>query len=446
MSKLAINHRFNPFRAIMLAASVLGVGILAAACQEQGPPPSATQTGSPAATSPAAGGTGLKIGSLLPATGDLASVGQPMLAAVPLLVETVNQCGGVNGQPVTLVPNTDDQTDPTAGADGMTKLAEVDKVAGVVGSFASSVSSAAAPIAVRNKVMLISPGSTSPVFTERAQKGDFQGYWARTAPPDTYQAQALAKLAHDKGFKTVATIVINNDYGVGFEREFVQAFKKLGGTVTNEAKPTRYDPKATTFATEVQAAFGGKPEAVAAIAYAETGALLLKTAYEQGLSKGVQILLTDGSKSDQFPQQVGKTSDGQYILTGALGTVPGADGQALAQLSKLWEQKFKQQPPIYAPQSWDAAALLVLAAQAAGANTGEAIQSKLREVANGPGTEVSDVCEGLKLLKEGKKINYQGASGNVDVDEKGDVVGVYDVWRVESDGKLKTVDKVAPSR
>lgn len=446
MSKLAINNRFKPFRAVMLAASALGVGILAAACQEQGTNPSATQTGSPAATSAAAGGTGLKIGSLLPATGDLASVGQPMLAAVPLVVETVNQCGGVNGQPVTLVPNTDDQTDPTAGADGMTKLAEVDKVAGVVGSFASSVSSAAAPIAVRNKVVLISPGSTSPVFTERAKKGDFQGYWARTAPPDTYQAQALAKLAHDKGFKKVATIVINNDYGVGFEKEFVQAFKKLGGTVTNEAKPTRYDPKATTFETEVQAAFGGKPEAVAAIAYAETGALLLKTAYEQGLSKGVQVLLTDGSKSDQFPQQVGKTSDGQYILTGALGTVPGADGKALAQLSKLWQQKFNRQPPEYAPQSWDAAALLVLAAQAAKANTGEAIQSKLREVANGPGIEVSDVCEGLKLLKEGKKINYQGASGNVDVDENGDVVGVYDVWRVETDGKLKTVDKVTPSK
>lgn len=444
MSKLAINNRFKPFRALMLAASALGIGILAAACQEQGTNPSATQTGSPTATSPAASGTGLKIGSLLPATGDLASVGQPMLAAVPLVVEAVNQCGGVNGQPVTLVPNTDDQTDPTAGADGMTKLAEVDKVAGVVGSFASSVSSAAAPIAVRNKVMLISPGSTSPVFTERAKKGDFQGYWARTAPPDTYQAQALAKLAHDKGFKKVATIVINNDYGVGFEREFVQAFKKSGGTVTNEAKPTRYDPKATTFETEVQAAFGGKPEAVAAIAYAETGALLLKTAYEQGLSKGVQILLTDGSKSDQFPQQVGKTADGQFILTGALGTVPGADGKALAQLSKLWQQKFNRQPPEYAPQAWDAAALLVLAAQAAGANTGEAIKSKLREVANGPGTQVSDVCEGLKLLKEGKKINYQGASGNVDVDENGDVVGVYDVWRVESDGKLKTVDQVTP--
>ena len=426
----------SPIKAGALAAIALSIGLFAAACQDQGTPSGTS------GASPSGNPSGLKIGSLLPATGDLASVGQPMLAAVPLLVETVNQCGGVNGAPVVLVPNTDDQTDPIPGAEGMTKLAEVDRVAGVIGSFASSVSSAAAPIATRNKVMLISPGSTSPVFTERAKKGEFNGFWARTAPPDTYQAQALAKLAYDQGKRRVATIVINNDYGVGFEREFVQAFKKLGGTIVNEAKPTRYDPKATTFATEVQAAFGEKPEAVVAVAYAETGALLLKTAYEQGLSQGVLILLTDGSKSDQFPTQVGKTADGKFILAGALGTVPGSDGKALDGFVKLWQGKFGRPPAEYAPHAWDAAALLVLAAQAAKANTGEAIQSKLRDVANAPGEEVSDVCQALKLLQAGKEINYQGASGNVDIDEAGDVVGVYDVWRVEPDGTLKTVDKV----
>lgn len=445
MKPLTSVNPLRPVKAVSLALATLAIGFLAAACQEASAPPASTPASGSASPSAAAGdGKGLKIGTLLPATGDLASVGQPMLAAVPLLVETVNACGGVNGAPVTLLPNTDDQTDPTAGADGMTKLAEVDKVAGVVGSFASSVSAAAIPIAIRNKVMLVSPGSTSPVFTERGKKGEFQGYWARTAPPDTYQARALAKLAYEKGIRRAATIVINNDYGRGFEKEFVQAFKKLGGTITNEAKPARYDPKATTFETEVQAAFGGKPQGVAAVAYAETGALLLKTAYQQGLSKGVQILLTDGSKSDQFASQVGKTSDGQFILQGAVGTIPGADGKALDSLTKLWQAKYNQPPAAYAPQSWDAAALLVLAAQAAKANTGDAIKSKIREVAEGPGKDVSDVCEGLKLLSQGEKINYQGASGNVDIDDNGDVSGVYDVWAVEPDGKLKTVSKVSP--
>lgn len=424
MSKSAPEKGFQRRRAAAIALTTLATGVLAAACQNT-----------------TATNQGLKIGSLLPSTGDLASVGQPMIASVPLLVNTVNQCGGVNGQPVTLVAE-DDQTKPASGAAAMTKLAEADRVAGVVGSFASSVSSAALPIAVRNKVMLISPGSTSPVFSERAQKGEFQGYWARTAPPDTYQAQALAKLAYQKGFKRVSTVVINNDYGKGFEREFVKAFKQLGGTIVNEAKPTRYDPNATTFDTEAATAFGGKPDAVAAVLYAETGSLLLKSAYQQGLTKGVTVLLTDGVYSPEFPQQVGKTSDGKVILAGAMGTVPGANGPSLAQFSKLWEEKEKRPVSAYVPHAWDAAALLALAAEAAKSNTGEGIQSKIREVANAPGEEVTDVCKALELIRQGKDINYQGASGNVDIDANGDVIGSYDVWMVKDDGKLEVVDKV----
>jgi neutral amino acid transport system substrate-binding protein len=393
-----------------------------------------------------AGAGGLKIGSLLPSTGDLAPVGQPMIDAIPLVVKTVNDCGGVNGKPVELASE-DDQTDPTAGNAAMNKLV-LDKAVGVVGSFASSVSQAAVEIAKRNKVMLVSPGSTSPVFTGRAQKGDFKNgelsYWSRTAPPDTYQAQALAKLAQERGLKRVSTVVINNDYGVAFEKEFVEAFKKLGGTVINEKNPTRYDPKAASFDTEARAAFGGKPDGVAAVLYAETGSLLLKSAYQQGLTQGVQVLLTDGVKSDDFAGQVGKTKEGKFIIEGAVGTVPGADGKALTALTKLWEAEKKTPPPAYVPQAWDAAALIALAAESAKANTGEGIASKIRDVANAPGTEVTDVCEGLKLVKAGTDINYQGASGNVDIDEAGDVVGVYDVWQVQGDGKLKITGKVQP--
>ncbi len=417
--------------ALTLSIVTLASGFLLGACEDSG------------VTNPTA--SGLKIGSLLPTTGDLASIGQQMAPSVPLLVETVNACGGVNGQPVTLVA-VDDQTDPKAGAAGMTKLASVDKVAGVVGSFASSVSTAAVSIATQNQVMLISPGSTSPVFTEKAQKGDFKGFWARTVPPDSYQGPALAQLANKRGFKRVSTVVINNDYGVGFEKAFVQAFEKLGGTIVNKKNPVRYDPKATTFESEATAAFAGKPDAVLGVFYVETGSLLLKSAYQQGLSKGVQVMLTDGMKSDEFPGQVGKGSDGKYIASGTIGTVPGSDGKALEAFRKLWQEKRGGSPGEFAPQSWDAAALLVLAAQAAKENTGAGIAKHIREVSAGPGTEVTDVCEGLKLLKEGQDINYQGASGNVDIDANGDVVGVYDVWTVGDDGKIKVIDKVTPTK
>ncbi|MCS7292582.1 MAG: ABC transporter substrate-binding protein [Gloeomargarita sp. SKYBB_i_bin120] len=384
---------------------------------------------------------GLKLGVLLPATGDLAPLGQEMIPAVNLLVEQVNACGGVNGQPVQVFQE-DDQTQPTAGAAAMTKLAEVNQVGGVVGSFASSVSQAALDVAVRNQVPLVSPGSTSPEFTERAKKGEYKGFWYRTAPPDTYQGAALAALALKRGLRRVSTVVINNSYGLGFEREFTRAFTQKGGQIVN--RPTRYDPNATTLESEARSAFANKPQAVMAAVYAETGALLLKSAYEQGLLPGVQLLLTDAVQSEQFVASVGKNPQGQFIIAGAIGTVPGADGPALAALEKLWREKRGTALPPFTAQTWDAAAVIILAAQAAQSNRGVDIAPKIREIGNPPGQPVTDVCQGLALLKQGQDINYQGASGNVDFDAFGDVVGSYDVWQVTPDGKIRVIDRVKP--
>jgi neutral amino acid transport system substrate-binding protein len=404
------------------------------ACQ---PEVTTTTTTAPTATSDQ-----LRLGIVLPATGDVASLGAPMVKGIDFLISTVNDCGGVLGKPIQVFKE-DDRSEPTAGAEAVTKLVQVDKVGAIVGSFASSVSTAGIAVAAPNKVVMISPGSTSPVFTERAKNGDFNGYWYRTAPPDTYQAAALANLAYKKGFRKVSTVVINNDYGVGFEKVFVAKFKELGGQILNEAKPTRYDPKSTTFEAEARSAFGGKPDAVAAVLYPETGAPLLKSAYEQGLTAGVTIMLTDGVQTEDFPQLVGKSANGKLILEGALGTVPGADGKSLATFTQAFTAKMGESVKAFVPHSYDAAALVSLAAEAAKSGTGEAIKSKIREVANPPGTEVTDVCEALKLVKAGTEINYQGASGNVDLDEFGDVKGSYDVWTIEPTGKIKVIDKVS---
>lgn len=426
------------------ALSILALNLFTSGCAQLGTNVEQTNP-TPSNNNTPQGNEGLKIGSLTPSTGDLASIGQNMPIAANLAVETINACGGVNGKPVTMISE-DSQTDPVAGNSGMTKLAEVDRVAGVVGAFASSVSSAAVDVAVRNNVMLISPGSTSPVFTERAKKGEFNGYWARTAPPDNYQAQALATLAHQKGFKNVSTVVINNDYGVAFEQEFIQAFNKLGGKIINKENPVRYDPKATTLDSEAAAVFGSKPDAVLGVLYSETGSLLLQAAFKQGLSKDVTVLLTDGVYSEDFAKQVGTTADGKSIIAGALGTVPGAEGKALEAFSTLWKEKNGGKDyTAFVPHSWDAAVLLMLAAEASGNNTGEGIKSKIREVAGGSGTEVSDPCEAMELIRKGEEINYQGASGNVDIDENGDVIGAYDIWTVKPDASIEIIDKVTPA-
>jgi ABC-type branched-subunit amino acid transport system substrate-binding protein len=434
-SRLGDRTYHNRFLTLVQRGGAIAFLMLLAACGNA--PTASNQTSeSPAGESPAATGEGLKLGTLLPLTGDLAQYGKPMQESVDLLVQTVNACGGALGQPITLISE-DDQTDPAAGAAGMTKLAEVDRVAGVVGAAGSAVSSAAVDIAVRNQVVEISPSSTSPTFTERASKGEFNGFWYRTAPPDTYQGEALAKLAQEQGFKRVAVLAINNDYGNGLVQSFVSAFKELGGEVVNEANPTLYAPTATTFDSELGAAFNGEPDAVMMVAYPETGSLILKAAQEQGFLGGkTKMLLTDGMKTDELANLVGKGPDGQFIATGVLGTAPSAGGPAIEAFRQLYTGKFNRDPQVYDPNSWDAAALLVLAAEAAKANTGEAIKAQIPNVANPPGDEVSDVCQALTLVREGKDINYQGASGTVDLNNDGDVAGAYDVWTVTEDGKI----------
>lgn len=390
-------------------------------------------------TTTASNGTNgaLKLGSLLPITGDLAQYGTTMQDTAQLLIETANACDGALGQPVELVSE-DDQTDPAAGASGMTKLAEVDRVAGVIGAAGSAVSSAAVDIAVRNQVVQISPSSTSPEFTERARQGDFDGFWFRTAPPDTFQGDALAQLAREQGFENVAVLAINNDYGNGLVQAFTTAFTAEGGTVLNEANPTLYSEGATTFDSELAAAFRGEPDAVLLVAYPETGSLILKSAYEQGLLDGeTQILLTDGMKTDQLAELVGRDPDGGYIVSGVIGTAPSAGGPGLDAFQEIYTSRFNRDPNVFDPNTWDAAAVLLLAAESAQGTTGAALKDQIREVANAPGQEVSDICEALALVRDGQPINYEGASGSVDFNDEGDVVGAYDVWTITDDGSLE---------
>lgn len=385
----------------------------------------------------------LKLGTLMPITGDLSQYGASMQDGANLLVKTVNECGGVLGQSVQLIAE-NDQTEPAAGTAAMTKLVEVDRVSGVVGAASSAVSAATINIAVRAQVVQISPSTTSPVFTERSQKGDFQGFWFRTAPPDTFQGRALAELAKAQGFKTVSVLAINDDYGNGLLNAFMPAFEGLGGQVVNKAKPTRYSPTSSTFEAEVQAAFQGNPDAVLLIAFPETGSLILKTAYEQGLlNQQTKLLVTEGLRQPGIAEQVGKNANGDYIAAGMIGTAPTTGGgPAFASFRDRYKTAFNREPGLFVANTWDATALFVLAAEAAKTPTGSLMKDQIRPIANPPGEAVTDVCQALKLIRDGKDINYQGASSTLDLDAQGDVVGRYDVWTVEKTGELKIVGTI----
>ncbi len=389
----------------------------------------------------------LKLGIMLPASGTLATANQPILEVLPLIAATANACGGVNGLPIDLVAE-DDQSDPKVAAIAMTKLAQQDHVSAVLGDFANdAVTRSALQVAVQNHIPVLSPNNTSPGFTSRSQQGKYQGYWARTIPSETQQAIALAQLAKQRGIRTASTLVQSNPDGIAFEQAFVMAFEKLGGVVLNKANPSRYDPQSANgldySALTAFSANGEAPNGVVAAIDSTVGSQLLEEAYTEGLTRNVQVLLTDKARTASFVEAVGQATDGKFFLSGAIGTSPTVKSST-SSFYKLWQEKQGVPPKLYVAQAWDAVALMILAAQAAHSNQGEAIKNQLQAVANPPGEEVTDLCTGLQLIKDGKQIDYDGASGTVDLDKNGDVTANYEVWTIDEQGKIQTIDQITP--
>ena len=99
----------------------------------------------------------------------------------------------------------------------------------------------------------------------------------------------------------------------------------------------------------------------------------------------------------------------------------------------------------YAPQAWDQMTLVALALAAGkGEVSGTVIKDNLRTVANPPGTVVHTFAEGAKLLREGKKVNYEGASGSCDFDQIGDILSAPFIVQQVRRGKSERVTIINP--
>lgn len=389
----------------------------------------------------------IEIGTLLPLTGDLSQFGGPMQEGARLAIEQVNQNGGVLGKNIRLV-NEDSETSPTTAASAMIKLVNVDKVPVVIGAAGSSVSMAIISIAVDNKVVQISPSNTATGFTTFPD----DGFYFRTCPSDALQGKAMAKLASEKGYMTANTLAINNDYGVGFEGVFVREFEAMGGEVNRKV---RYSPEATTFDSEVNKVAEGDPDVIILIGYPETGSIILKSAYQNGLMDDIEWLFSEGLRSPGLADLIGKNDDNAYVIAGFEGTTPDPRmaGPAHGEFENAYKDKYDKDSTTFVPNTYDAAAIVALAIEKAGRDedgevkadwklTGEAIRDAIPDVTNPNGEPVADIGEALELIRAGKDINYQGASGELTFDDDGDVTGSYCIWQVGSDGSIELGDSI----
>jgi branched-chain amino acid transport system substrate-binding protein len=378
---------------------------------------------------PAPAGDPLILASLMPLSGDLASLGPGIALGAALAVEQINAAGGINGQPVQLIEG-------DSGCDGAVALTSLNDVIaqgaqGVMGAACSGTSLAILDTAIAAEVVMVSPSNTSPQFT----KIDKKGFYARTAPSDLLQGDVLASLLVEDGVQTVSIISRADSYGRGLAEATAAAFEAAGGTVKTIVY---HATDATEFTSEVTAVGKGAPDAIVGILFPETGCGVLQPAFEQGLLD-TPWYMTDGVKDAGLASLCGLGT----ALDGFKGTAPGsAAGEAKDAFEAAYAGVSADGSPtfIFAPQAYDAVMLMAISAAANGV-TGPEIASGLVAASSGGEKCIGVAC--IALAADGVDVDYVGASGEIELNAVGDpTAATYDIWTTEGDTNpvLKSVD------
>ena len=360
----------------------------------------------------------LKIGSLLPETGNLAFLGPPEFAGVDLAVKDINDAGGVLGNPVEHLRG--DSGDTSTDIAQQTVDAHIAAgVSAIVGAASSGVSLTVIDKITTAGIVHFSPANTSPDLTTYAD----DGFYFRSAPPDTFQGAVLGQLmAQDisgqeaGGSGNAVFMNLDDAYGNGLAKYAIAAFS---GTSTQIV----YNPQAAEFSADVAKAKAANPDAIAIIGFDETTKVLAEL-IKQGLGPNrVRTYLVDGNLSSQAYKDLPAG-----IMKGVKATLPGV----LAS-EDLKTRLLEVDPALtdfsYAPESYDAVVLIALAAEQGGATDGTTIRDNLQAVSAG-GTKCYTFAECKALLADGEDIDYDGVSGPIEFDSFGDpsvaTMGIYE--------------------
>lgn len=394
----------------------------------------------------------INIGQIAPMTGSAAEFGPFYKDAVQLAVQQINKAAEqVFGGPIIAKHYTEDtNTLPTPAVQGARKLVEADGAPAIIGGWSSGVTVAVATsVTIPAGVLQIANGATSPLISVLPEDAKTDLLF-RTTSSDALQGVVAAQLAAGqlvKGYKykTASTIFINNPYGQGLSNAFSRSFQERGGEVFAQVPhPEEVQP---TYKSQLAVALKDKPELLVAVSYPAHTSVFLKESRDVFGFTTWQFV--DGNKSQDVLKAIGaKDLDGKY------GTAPGEDTNAPAYkaFAAAYKSGFKRDRiPPFTASAYDAGVVIGLAlakAIADGMNdaskiTGKVLRDKLREVSNSPGKEVlggsqHGITEALKLIKEGKKINYTGAAGPDDFDPNGDVITPIEIWKF-SGGNIETV-------
>ena len=367
----------------------------------------------------------VKMGIILGFTGPIESLTPAMAASAELAFKEASDSGSLLGGETITVVRADstcvDSAAATAAAEGVISQG----VAAIMGADCSGVTGAiASNVAIPNGVVMISPSATSPGLTTL----DDKGYFFRTAPSDARGGQILADITKDRKVKSVAITYTNNDYGKGLADVYEAAVKAHGIKVTTV---TAHEDGKADYSSEVATLASAGGDAVAVIGYLDQGG---KGIIQASLDSGAfdKFILSDGMIGQSLVDAFGKD------LKKSFGSMPGSTGKGAGVFANVAKAAGIDSSGPYTSESYDAAALIVLAMQAGGSADRASIAKNVMDVANGPGTKIypGELKKALDLLAAGKKIDYEGATG-VAFTEVGEAEGSFLEKEIKG-GKFKT--------
>lgn len=368
----------------------------------------------------------IKIGVFLGFTGAIESIVADMGPGAELAISEVSASGKLlNGSTVTAVRGDTTCTDASAATAAAERLITSDKVSALVGGDCSGVTTAALQnVAMPNGIVMISPSATSPALSTIEDNGLF----FRTAPSDARQGQVVADILSEKGVETIALTYTNNDYGKGLAESIALNFKAAGGTVSINAP---HEDGKGDYSAEVGALSAAGGDILVVAGYVDQGG---KAIIQASLDTGAfeTFYLPDGMVGDALPEAIGSDLNGSY------GANPGTDSPGAAKYAEMAKAGgFKAGP--FSAESYDAAALIMLAMQAAGSSESGKLKDKVLMVANAPGEKIypGELAKGLEILAGGGDIDYVGASA-VELIGAGESAGNYRQIEIK-DGAVSVV-------
>ncbi len=369
----------------------------------------------------AASAAEIKIGIIMGFTGPIESLTPEMANSAELAFKEASDSGLLLGGD-TITPIRADSTciDSAAATAAAERLITADNVAAIVGPDCSGVTIAVTNnVGVPNGVPIISSSATSPALTTIEDNGLF----FRTSPSDARQGAVLADIVSERGIDSVAITFTNNDYGKGLTESFSAAFQSMGGTVVFEAP---HEDGRADYSAEVGALAASGAEILVVFGYVDQGGRgIIQSSLDAGAFD--KFIFADGMVGDALTQVDGD-------LTGSFGTLPGTDSQGAATFLDVATAGGVDGNGPFRGESYDAAALLVLAIQAGGSADRADIAANIMNVANAPGEEIfpGDLAKGLEILADGGQVNYQGAS-DVEFNEVGEAAGTYKELEIHGD-------------